>query len=166
VRAQGSFVQQPGCAPESEAALAPDRLARLCGGECYHPGDTRRPIAAIEVVRIRPQVRAGEDVALLVEDPWRRFECAPEAGGCRVAFEDPDHPASGRDAVYYARALEVQSPAINGATLRTGFDAAGHAVRTRPCFADWRTPDADDCLAPVQERAWSSPIFVDFPGAP
>jgi len=163
VRAVGSFVQQPGCPPETEAALAPERLARLCGGECYRPGDARRAIAAIEVVRIRPQRDPDEDPALLVEDPWRRFECAPDPGGCRVELEDPDYPASGRDAVYYARALEAESPAINGATLRTAFDAAGNPTHTRPCFADWRTPDADDCLAPLQERAWSSPIFVDRP---
>ena len=163
VRAVGSFVQQPGCPPESQAALSPDRLARLCGGECYRPADARRPIAAIEVVRIRPQREADEDVALLVEDPWRRFDCAPDPGGCRALLEDPDYEASGRDAVYYARALEVASPAVNGANLRTQLDAAGNAVRTHPCYADWRSSDADDCLAPVQERAWSSPIFVDRP---
>jgi hypothetical protein len=135
----------------------------LCGGECYRPGDARRSIAAIEVVRIRPQRDAAEDPGLLVEDPWRRFECAPDPGGCRIEFEDPEYAASGRDAVYYARALEAEAPAINGANLRTEFDAAGNALRTRPCYADWRSSDADDCLALVQERAWSSPIFVDQP---
>jgi hypothetical protein len=163
VRAMGSFVQQPGCPAESEAALSPERLARLCGGECYRPGDARRSIAAIELVRIRPQRDAAEDPGLLVEDPWRRFECAPDPGGCRIEFEDPEYAASGRDAVYYARALEAEAPAINGANLRTEFDAAGNALRTRPCYADWRSSDADDCLALVQERAWSSPIFVDQP---
>jgi hypothetical protein len=163
VRAVGSLAQEPGCPPESRADLPAERLARLCGGECHHPGDARRPIAAIEIVRIRPQREPGERVEALVEDPWRRFECAPDPAGCRVEFEDPEYPASGRDAVYYARALEAPSPAVNGANLRTELDAAGNAVRTRPCFADWRTPADDDCLAPVQERAWSSPIFVDQP---
>jgi hypothetical protein len=55
---------------------------------------------------------------------------------------------------------------VNGANLRTEFDAEGNALRTRPCYADWRTPAGDDCLAPVQERAWSSPIFVDQPRPP
>jgi hypothetical protein len=164
VRALGSFEQQPGCPPE--VGLPPERVRSLCGGECYYPGDARRPIAAIEIVRIRPQREAGEDAAALIEDPWRRFECAPAPTGCRVDFEDPDYPASGRDAVYYARALEVPSPAVNGANLRTELDAEGDALRTRPCYADWRTPADDECLAPVQERAWSSPIFVDQPRSP
>ncbi len=163
VRAVGSFVQQPGCPPESVAGLPPERLRRLCGGECYHPGAARRPIVAIEVVRIRPQRDPGEDAAALIEDPWRRFECAPDPGGCRVEFEDAEYPAAGRDTVYYARALETPAPAVNGANLRTEFDAQGNALRTRPCYADWRTPADDECLAPVQERAWSSPIFVDPP---
>ncbi len=166
VRAMGSFEQQPGCPPQSIAGLPPERLRSLCGGECYHPGEARRPIAAIEVVRIRPQRDPGEDAAALIEDPWRRFECAPGPGGCRIDFDDPEYPRSGRDAVYYARALESPAPAVNGANLRTELDAGGNAVRTRPCYADWRTPAEDDCLAPVQERAWSSPIFIDQPRPP
>ena len=44
---------------------------------------------------------------------------------------------------------------------RTEFDADGNAVRTTPCHGGYRSSDDDDCLAPAQERAWSSPIFVD-----
>ncbi len=163
VRAAGDWVQKPGCPDWSVRGLPPERLTELCLGECYHPGDRRHPIAAIEIVRIHPQAEAGESVGTLIQDPWRRFECAPDPAGCTVRFADPEYPASGRDAVYYARVLQEATPAINGANLRTEFDSRGNAVSTSPCHGNYRTPPERDCLAPVQERAWSSPIYVDQP---
>lgn len=54
VRALGAFEQKPGCPADSSIALGDARLELLCGGECYHPADTRKVIERIEVVRITP----------------------------------------------------------------------------------------------------------------
>jgi hypothetical protein len=158
VRAVGDRVQQPGCPAWAGQGLHAERIRRLCRDECRHPGELRHPIASIEVVRIRPQSAAGEPIDPLVEDPWRSLACEPDAAGCVVRFEDPDFVASGRDALYYVRALQEPTPALNGAPLRTEFDASGKALATHPCSG----PGTEDgCPAPVQERAWSSPIFVN-----
>ncbi len=161
VRAAGAFVQKSGCPERVRTALTPERLEALCAGECENPSDERHPIEAIEVVRIRPRLSADEDPADLIEDPWKRFACPPDPAGCTARFEDREFPASGRDAVYYVRAVQSATPAINGALLRTTFDGDGNAVSTTPCYGDYRVDREDDCLAPARERAWSSPIFVD-----
>ena len=163
VRAVGSFAQQPGCPEHAAEALGSERLAQLCLGECYHPSDERRPITRVEVVRIRPQRFPGEPLDGLVEDPWRVFPCPADGAGCVVEFEDTEFADSGRDAVYYARAIEARDALIHGANpLGCRFDSQGRCVEVAPC--DLTTPNTDDCLSEAEPRAWSSPIFVEHAG--
>jgi hypothetical protein len=162
VRAVGSYAQKPGCPADAIDALAPDALSRLCQGECYHPSDERRPITRIEVVRIRPQHDASEAMAPLIEDPWQVFECVGDPSGCQVAFADTEFLTAGRDAVYYARAIEAPSQAVGANPLGCRYDETGRCVEVDPCS---QRPDTDDCLAETEERAWSSPIFVDQVGS-
>jgi len=157
VRAVGSFEQAPGCPDASVAALGRQEVERLCGGECYHPTDVRRPIARIDLVRIRPQVRPDEDVAGLIDDPWRSFECPPDPAGCVVTFTDDEYPAAGRDTVYYARVFEAPAPAVNGDPLRCTRADDGGCIESFPCQG------GEDCLSSYAQRAWSSPIYVDHP---
>jgi hypothetical protein len=159
VRAVGSYEQQPGCPEDAQEAMGEERLARLCRGECDHPSDVRRPITRLEIVRIRPQRAADEDVAALIEDPWRVFQCQPDAAGCSITFSDDGFAAEARDALYYARAIEAPSQAVDADPLGCERDAAGRCVKLHPCFG---RPDTDECLAQTEERAWSSPIYVDF----
>jgi hypothetical protein len=161
VRAVGAFEQKPGCPADSLAGLRSERLEHLCRGECYHPGDQRRRIERVEVVRIRPQIVAGERIADLIDDPWRVFRCPTDAEGCRVRFSDPEFALQGRDTVYYVRAIQEPSPTLNGGGLRCTRDESGRCIEVDPCRADEPTAYEDDCLESVAERAWSSPIFVD-----
>ncbi len=125
-------------------ALGAERLQALCSGECYNPGGARRAIERLEIVRIRTQRNAADALAPLIEDPWRVAACDDGGEVCEMVIEDDAFVEDAVDTVYYARAVEAPSDAVNGA----------HA----PCPPE-REPD---CLAPVEERAWSSPIFVDF----
>jgi len=161
VRAVGAFKQKPGCPDYSVNALAHDRLQWLCKNECYNPSDERKRITRIEVVRIRPQITPGEPLDQLIEDKWRVFPCEPSDAGCVVQFEDPDFLAAARPAVYYVRAIEEPSPAVSGGQLRCKYDEGGRCIEVHPCYGDYRTAKSDDCLGTIEERAWSSPIYVD-----
>ena len=144
-------------------ALGETRVGHICRGECYNPSERRRPITRIEVVRIRPQVAADEPLDGLVEDPWRVLPCPADGSGCVVEFADPEFADSGRDAVYYARAIEAPDELIHGDNpLGCTFDAEGNCVRTAACGAN--TPYEEDCLSTAEPRAWSSPIYVDHLG--
>ena len=160
VRATGSLVQKPGCPQESHDALGAEGIERLCRDECYNPSDERRLISRIEVVRIRPQIAADEPIDPLIEDAWRVFECEPNPAGCSVTFSDPDFSESGRDAIYYVRAIETPSMAINADGLRCAVDDAGRCLEVDACTGD--TPASDDCLAQTEQRAWSSPISLEW----
>ena len=77
-----------------------------------------------------------------------------------MEFEDEEFSAGAREALYYVRAIQAPSPTVNADPLRCEKDANGACVRADPCVGDYRT-QGDDCLAPSEERAWSSPIFLD-----
>lgn len=161
VRAAGSFEQLPGCPETVTTRLSPERLQELCLGECYHPGENRRAITRIEVVRIRPQLKPEEDVADRIEDPWKVIACPADGEGCSATFEDPEFAAAGREAVYYVRAIQEPTPAVNGDPLNCERDEDGSCVTPRPCRGGGTEGlPVDDCLADVEERAWSSPIFL------
>ena len=104
----------------------------------------------------------GENVADLVEDPWRSFECEPDQAGCQLEFEDPEFVKGGREAIYYVRAIQEQTQMINADNVRCEYDENGQCIDVDPCYGDYRTPASDDCLAPANQRAWSSPIFVGY----
>ena len=158
VRAAGSFKQKPGCPPDLMNAMSEDRFERLCRGECYNPSDERRKISRIEVVRIHPQVTGNEDVGDRIEDPWKVLECTPSPTGCVALFEDPEFLTSEDDVLYYARAIEEPTPTVDADPLNCTRDAAGRCVEIDPCYG---RPTDDECLSDSEQRAWSSPIFVD-----
>ena len=64
--------------------------------------------------------------------------------------------------LYYVRAIEEPSQAVNARNLRCEYDTNGICTSVKPCHGDYRTNYEDDCLGPVEERAWSSPIFVNY----
>lgn len=155
VRAAGAFEQKPGCPDSVTEALGAERVAHVCAGECYHPSDTRKRITRIEVVRIARQMREDEAIEELIEDPWLTLPCDTEATVCEVGFEDPSFVESDREVLYYVRAIQEPSLAVNGANLRCDEDG-----NCDPCYGGYRTDLSDDCLSPIEERAWSSPIYI------
>ncbi len=164
VRAAGAFKQKPGCPEHVLGALDPERLARLCHDECYNPSDERHLIRSIEVVRVRPKTAEGEDMGELIEAPWRTFSCEADPSGCTVEFEDPEFVSGGRETVYYARAIQEATPKVNGGGMRCDLDEEGNCIKLNLCTGGWPTDPEDDCLWPAEERAWSSPIWIDYEG--
>ena len=152
VRAAGSFKQNAGCSAESIDSLSPERLNYLCAGECYNPSNKRYGIEKIEVIKITPQIYAGESISPLIQDPWMTIPCT-NYGECIIEFEDQNYS---RDSVYYVRAIQESTPAINGSKL-------SERDEFKLCKGSFRTDLSDDCLGMANERAWSSPIYVNKP---
>lgn len=82
--------------------------------------------------------------------------------GCSIEFEDNEFVSDGRESIYYVRAIQEPSPMINGDNLRCEYSEQGECIGVNPCYGDYRTQENDDCLAPKEQRAWSSPIYINF----
>ncbi len=158
----GSPKQNSGCPDFINAGMDADKLEKMSFGECFNPTQQRHHMDKIEIIRIRPQSFAGEDVADLIEDPWKTFDCPKDSAKCEVNFSDDEFPGKQRDTVYYARAIEEAIPMINANNLNTQFDNRGNAISTDICFGSYETPASDECLALKGHQAWSSPIFTYY----
>lgn len=165
VKALGAFEQQAGCPDHAVAALGHERLRSLCGGECYRPGgDRRKAITRIEIVRIRPQIRADEKIAPLVENQWRVFSCRADGNGCDVEFDDPDYVTGQRSALYYARVIQEKQPLVVGDPFGCEYDDAGRCIKRNYCIGENAMPDMN-CISEAEPRAWTSPIFLEYPSS-
>jgi len=164
VKAIGAQIQKPGCGLNTNAKVS-EVISQLCKGECFNPSDLRKIITTIEIVRIRPQSYSGEPIDPLIEDPWKTFDCEPSQEGCVVEFEDEQFLGSNREIVYYARAIQEPSQAINGSGFSCDMDENGSCSSVNLC-GDVKGQEEGDCLGELKERAWSSPIFVKVPKDP
>jgi hypothetical protein len=163
VKALGAFEQVAGCPDYAIAALGKDRVQSLCGGECYRPGgEKRKTLSRIEVVKIRPQVRPDEKIASLVEDPWRTFDCPSSGAACVAEFEDHLYAEQGRAAIYYARVIQAAEHLIGGDPFACEYTESGQCVKRNYCIGVRAARD-NNCTAPAEPRAWTSPIFVEYP---
>lgn len=157
VRALGDFKQLPGCPNHSVDALGPEKLDAYCANECYNPSSERRRITRIEVVRIQPQISKKEKIADLIQDPWKTLQCDNDNEACSVEFSDPEYSAEKRDTLYYVRAIQEPTKAINGGNLQTEFDQNGNPIAITLCSLEEGCP-----AMPAEERAWSSPIYINY----
>ena len=119
-------------------------------------------ISRIEIVRIRPQIAPDENVNGLIEDPWMVHECEGAGEGCAFTFSDLAFAQGERMATYYARAIQEPTERINADNLRCTYDEEGNCLKVNMCYGDDRVAADDGCTRPVEERAWSSPIFVEY----
>jgi len=160
VRALGAFEQVPGCPDYAVAALGQERAKSLCGGECYRPGDKRKKISRIEIVRISPQIRPDESVAPLIEDNWKVFDCSSQVPECSVEFEDPEYASNGRPVLYYARVIQEAELLLLGDPFGCERNETGECVRYDYCRGE-NAPRDKQCQSEAEPRAWTSPIFLE-----
>ena len=162
VKAVGAFEQKDGCPDYSSTNISEEEISRICKNECYNPSDRRKNISRIEVVKITPQVIPNEKVEDLIVDVWISFECNPSQEGCEIEFSDEAYENLSRDSIYYVRAIQEASPVVNAGNLRCTYNEKGECIKVNICYGDSRTDKDDDCLSLSEERAWSSPIYVNF----
>ncbi len=165
VRVLGSFKQNPGCPEYSLNSLSEEELSRLCLNECYNPSNERNIISKIEIIKIIPTKKLSE-YKNSIFDPWKTILCEDKGSGCTASFTDEQYSKDNQDVLYYVRAIQEDSLAVGGNPLRCEKNSQGECIKINPCYASGKDFDPlDDCLSPIGERAWSSPIFLSYPNS-
>jgi len=163
VTAIGSFKQKPGCPEYVHTAMSAEEISRLCLNECYNPSNERNKIDRIEIVKITPTTEL-DSISNNIQDPWKVFTCNDKGEGCSANFFDDEYVLNNKSSLYYARAIQEPTNMVGGDPLRCELNESGECIKIRPCYSSGPDFDPnDDCLAPVGERAWSSPIFLTHP---
>ncbi|MGA1763050.1 MAG: hypothetical protein ACO397_07630, partial [Gammaproteobacteria bacterium] len=90
-------------------------------------------------------------------DTWKTFNC--NSTECEISFIDEEYGLGKRDAIYYVRAVEEPSLAYSADPLQCEYDENGTCIKSNICREG--LGKEGDCLAMNEERAWSSPIFVN-----
>ena len=140
--------------------MSKEEISRLCLNECYNPSNERYLISRIEVVKILPTKKL-DSLEKAIHDPWKTFECIDYGQGCSLSFVDKEFSSSKENAIYYVRAIQEQTDAVGGDPLRCEYNEEGECIKIKPCYASGPDFDpSDDCLAPIGERAWSSPCLL------
>lgn len=141
-----------------------DFIEGVCRNVCHSPAydEPRLKITHIEVIRIRRQLDEAEAIGELIDDVWLTLPCQGDLEGdgeeeCFATFSDPEFTELGRDVVYYVRAIQETTLAVNGQPLGCIGDDSEGCTETRYCD---QGNDADECLYETNERAWSSPIYL------
>ena len=79
----------------------------------------------------------------------------------KIRFSDREFQRNGRDSVYYVRAIEEPSLRVNGDNLRWSMMIREIVLKSTSVMAATSLIKKDDCVSLSEERAWSSPIYVN-----
>lgn len=157
--AWGGPEELPGCSRADRQRWGDTVIDNICLNTCFNPGDRRIGIDRIEVIKITPQISADEKISGLIQDPYLVIKnhnmdaSGQPSAKFKGSFVDPAFAIHKRDAIYYIRALQTPTPSVNGKPMRNNQGK----LETCPLYYK-----GDDCKTMAQERAWSSPIYVDW----
>ncbi len=155
-KAVGSPKMLPGCPKYVIERMGEDFIQDVCNNQCYNPSKERYRISRIEIVKIQQQTSSEEDIGLLINDPFKVYHCPEDSAVCEYVFTDDHYFTEKRSAAYYARIIQEETESVNANNVKCEYDENGKCLRSNPC-----NPLETDCMGGAEERAWSSPIFLD-----
>ena len=171
--------------------LSRRRFAQVCSNQCFRTLDQRVPIARIEVVKIlqplTPEEAAMENLEWspenprgLIRDPYHAEEFHAEQVDWHWSDPAFEREPAGRTAAYYFRVIQAPTEGYNCnpiALLKSGKTCPsqvnqdkierrvnpqdGSTPQARSSFADACYTDPNNPESFCQERAWTSPFYIE-----